>query len=99
MMVDGSAMGADTSKRMKLCDAAVEHERKAVDHAKEALEHAKHAAAMTRGETKKSADMLVDQVEKRVELAQSALEQAIRARDECHKTEKQIRRTQNVDKK
>jgi predicted transcriptional regulator len=78
----------------KHCNEAVKHAKSALEHAKIALQHAKQAENILHGEEKEAAGRLVKLVEKRAELAEKALKETIVARDRCHETEKQVKRTQ-----
>jgi hypothetical protein len=81
------------------CSEAVEHARDAFEHAKAAVEHARQAEKLVHGDAKEAAARLVEQAEKRAELAGEALGKSIEARDECHKTEEQVKITRKAVEK
>lgn len=80
------------------CNEAVEHAKNALEHAKGAVKHAKQAEMMLHGDEKVAAGKLVKMAEIRAELAEKALEESMKVRDQCHETGKQSKKAEETVK-
>ena len=87
-----------SADRESHCDKSVIHAKSALEHAKKSLEHAKDIEKRLDTDAKSLASGLIENSERRVMLAEKALDEVIKSRDACFHAENAIRKASGIKK-